>query len=462
MPAKPHSARTIKHGNPLQRLRSYFSGYGPRLPLLIVWCIAAATLAGTTACTAFGKRSPLNSREIARGVLPAPSKKDAARMTFDPERPCFNRGEIARARRALFQGRKARNSGAWMRALNQAFYDLGANCADNTLLVTVLSLIQQESGVSADPRLENRNLPKLLGFKLQRLSDSNPLAATLLSASGIEAALKAKLRRDHKRVKLRTEGDLVRYVEGNLKVWFVKYLQKEYSIPGPVARLAAEIGISSPVSTIGPMQVNVEKAYRNARDRGDAVRSPNHMRSLLLDRRTALRRGLKEGVHLVWKSYRFYRRLMPAREAARFTAADYNSGEFSSRNAAFQARVARLAGKKLVLDGDLLVYRNGSVQELISNTEETLKTILPSYSWEQIRETLLLEKSAAFSKTRTARAVCIGYKRRVGKPCQVARLPAGAGNATARMKMGRGYTPKHYAESFMKRFDKNLNLFRKT
>ncbi len=390
---------------------------------------------------------------------PRASSKEPRRQTYDPEQPCFTRGEMERAGKTLFRGRPAARRSQWLKGLNRAFFELEASCTEPGLLVTVLTIIQQESDVRVDPPLQNVDLENLLAFKLQRLGERNPLAAGLLDATGIEAALKARLREDARKVRLKTEGDLVRYVEEDLRGWFTGYLHREFSVPLPIAELAARIGISSPVNTIGPMQVNVNKAHRNALARGDGVDSAGDMRRLLLNPATALDRGLKEGIYLVWKTYRFYRERLPPERAAFFTGTDYNAGEFSSRNAAFQERVAALAGKPLALDGDLLLYRAGRPQPLISKTEAAVMTVLSDLTGAAIREDLRLEKQGGFTGSLTERRICERYSRKTGRPCEAARVPEGAVNETARVKLGRAYSPANYARAFRNRFRKNRKSY---
>jgi hypothetical protein len=206
------------------------------------------------------------------------------------------------------------------------------------------------------------------------------------------------------------------------------------------------------------MQVNVDKAYRNALQRGEHVDSPEEMLARLLDPGTALHRGLKEGVFLLLQPYRFYRRYLDPPEAVLLAAADYNGGEFSSRNAAFQERVALLAGKPLTLDGDLLVYAAGAPADRLSNTETAVNAILPQTAVE-IRSDLMLEKEPAFWTSETAEAICREYKARTGKMCAVGRMPEGAGNASAALKHGRAYTPVEYARRAYARHQANRRLF---
>jgi hypothetical protein len=366
---------------------------------------------------------------------------------------------MAQARRVLF----AEDAGAWgdrwMKAINAAFHDLGLSCADEDFLVLVLTTIQLESAVTVDPGLENADLEALFMYHLETLRRENPIAGRLLNYSGLDDAMRAKLRADTRQGHVRTERELVQYVEGDLRAWMQEHLRTAYYLPAGVARYAAEQGLPNPVNTIGPMQVNLHKAFRNARARGEAVESEAQMRTWLLERRTAMERGIKEGVFQLWRVYRFYRRLLPPEEAVRYATADYNAGEFSSRNAAFQERVAALARRRLKLDGDLLVYQAGQPAERASNTEAAVITVLTEYAAPRIRQDLLLEKTEAFSRTFTARRVCQRYQRETGQACAVATVPSGAVNAAAEVKLGRAYTPANYASAYVGRWEENRRRF---
>jgi hypothetical protein len=381
---------------------------------------------------------------------------------YDPTRPCFTKHQMRRALGLLFgAGTGSRSSAGgkqarrWGHALNRAFFNLRARCRDEDFLVLVLTTIQLESGVSEDPALQNRDLEALFAGELQRLRTEIPLAGKLLDRSTLDDAVRAKLRRDTRRGKVRTEAQLVRYVEGDLRKWLGDHLRTHYLFPAPVARYAAGQALRNPVNTLGPMQINLHKATANARRRGEKLDSPAQMRSWLLDPGTALERGLREGIYQLWRAYRYYRRKLPAAQAVRFASADYNAGEFSSRNAAFQQRVARFSGHGLTLDGDLLTYRNGAAAVRASNTESAVITLLTRYPAPSIRTDLLLEKEEGFDATSTWKQVCRLQRKRTGKPCAVAIVPAGAVNARARIKYGRAYTPRNYSNAYLARWRNN-------
>ena len=138
----------------------------------------------------------------------------------------------------------------------------------------------------------------------------------------------------------------------------------------------------------------------------------NHRRASMSDR--ALRSdmygqygGLYYGIHRLMLYKADYDKPL-------YRFADYNSGMYSSRNAAFQQRVAVLSGKKLDIDGDLLLYSNGGVSDKKSQTEQALISILstgktPTPDW-QIRSDLKKEKRQSFESTQTYQKINELYK----------------------------------------------------
>jgi hypothetical protein len=85
--------------------------------------------------------------------------------------------------------------------------------------------------------------------------------------------------------------------------------------------------------------------------------------------------------------------------------ADYNAGRYSSRNAAFQALLARLSGQAIVLDGDLLRYQGGAALSPRDAPSQAWQALLALHdlglSAAQIERDLKLEKSFEFESSTT-------------------------------------------------------------
>ena len=380
---------------------------------------------------------------------------------FDPARPCLTSRQAQGLGGVLFRDLPRRDPLPWLEALNSALFELKIRCRDETFLLLIVTTIRTESGVRADPPLENRNLESLFEFKLNQLRNDSLLAGAMLDQADLDEALRIKLREDTRRRVVRTEGDLGRYVENNLRAWLGAYLEQSFYLPAPLAKYTVELVLNNPVNTLGPMQVNAEKAYRNALKRGEQVNSVAEMKRWLVDRDTALFRGLKEGISQLWRGYSFYRKRFDPESAVLYTAVDYNAGEFSSRNAAFQERVADLTRHALVIDGDLLVYQGGEATTGASNTEAAVLTLNLGMTPDRIREDLRQEKEAGFITTQTYAKVCERYRKVMKHPCLLAILPKGAANEAGKLKSGRTFTPVHYARAAIKRWETNRALYRK-
>jgi hypothetical protein len=392
---------------------------------------------------------------VAPLVSPPPANDDSG-LVYDPDYPCMTRGQARRVRTVLLGQRNREDIDVWVRGLNEVMHELKVDCSRDDFLLLAVTTIQMESNVRVDPAVATPNLEQMYAARLKHFRSDHIIEALALNLSGLDDQLRAKLRRDTRKGKVRTEADLDRYVVQDLRPWLLTTLQTDYHVPERMAQLVVSKAVPDPVRTIGPMQVDVYKAYRNAVKRGEHVPSVETMKGWLFDPQTALKRGLKEGTYLLHINYGYYAQVLPPDQAVLFSAADYNAGEFSSRNAAFQERVSILTGRKLVLDGDLLLYQNGEAEAVRSKTESGVLDVLQGeLSPAAVRRDLLLDKEPGFENTATAKAICARFESRRKTPCAPARLPIGAVNPSSEDKWGRTLTPADYAYGYQKRFRAN-------
>jgi hypothetical protein len=145
----------------------------------------------------------------------------------------------------------------------------------------------------------------------------------------------------------------------------------------------------NPVRTGGPMQVSVEFAERQARAHAYPYRMTGSIRDEVFSRRGGLYFGIAHlldyPAHYPQQIYRF---------------ADFNAGQYASRNAAFQSAVSGLAGVALDLDGDLVVP--GSDADKPGSTELAVRKLGArlDMSDADIRRALDQETQPSFEQTR--------------------------------------------------------------
>lgn len=168
-------------------------------------------------------------------------------------------------------------------------------------------------------------------------------------------------------------------------------------------------GNFNPVHTAGPMQVSIEFAERQAQ--GYPYPVEGSIRHEVFSRRGGMYFGI---AHLLGYPVSY--------EKPIYRFADFNAGWYASRNAAFQSAVARVSGKRLALDGDLISYGFGPS---LGQTELAVRSLHAQLGMRNptIRSQLEKGESLAFEGTDLYKQVFALADKAAGKPLPRAILP---------------------------------------
>lgn len=195
------------------------------------------------------------------------------------------------------------------------------------------------------------------------------------------------------------------------------YMSKHYhvsALTGAARLVGQDIGEKlNPITTLGSMQVHIGYAKDHKRQGGNIAALRTDMYSQY--------GGLYYGIHRLMMYPADYDKPL-------YRFADYNSGRYSSRNAAFQSMLNDLTTAELTLDGDLLLYnKDGSPRATKSESERELTNVFATHNIlvtpRQIRSDLKKEKDQDFEKTATYRAVTKLYREKTGKNAFYAIMP---------------------------------------
>jgi hypothetical protein len=170
----------------------------------------------------------------------------------------------------------------------------------------------------------------------------------------------------------------------------------------------------NPVRTGGPMQVSIHFAEEHARDKPYPYPLAGSIRREVFTRRGGMYFGI---AHLLGYDAPYVEPL--------YRFADFNAGRYASRNAAFQSALGRVAGRTLVLDGDLLPPKpkdDGAAGE----TEAAALAVAArlKLSPAAIRRDLERGEQADFQRTRLYERVFAHADQLAGRPVPRAALPA--------------------------------------
>lgn len=300
-----------------------------------------------------------------------------------------------KARIARLISPAVKDRAGWAEDLYAAFSHLGIVHASETYCAAI-AIIEQESAFQADPVVPG--LPDIVRRELDRRAERYGVPKMLIAAA-LKTTSSTGRTYEQRIDALRTERQLSELFDDMIsELPLGRQLLADYN----------------PVHTGGPMQVGIAFAEQHVQERRYPYPMPRALRDELFTRRG----GVYFGSAMLLDYPAPYEDIV-------YRLADYNAGRYASRNAAFQAALARWSKQALLPDGDLLRYQNGRPSEVPSQVELALRSRAAALqmSAPQIRRELLLEKSAAFGDSPLYARVFALADQAAGRPLPRQMLP---------------------------------------
>jgi hypothetical protein len=281
----------------------------------------------------------------------------------------------------------------WIADLQASFEALPVEATPSNVCA-VLAIAEQESGFKSDPVVAD--LPAITLREIDRRAKSAGIPRPLVRGVLALPSTSGESYRDRlERVK--TEREL-------------SELYDDFIGRVPLGRRL--FSGMNPVNTRGPMQVHVSFAERYAKTRNYPFPADEGIPAALFSRRGSLYFGI---AHLLDYEAPYGRPL--------YRFADYNAGQYASRNAAFQQAVGVASGLPVTPDGALLPRRDDVPRA--GNTENAVRSIAGELAISEgaIRRALEREDREDFGETKLYREVFELAERKRGKPLPKAALP---------------------------------------
>jgi hypothetical protein len=332
---------------------------------------------------------------------------------------------------------------AWAKAVADALQANGL-APDPPTVCAVVALIAQESGFREDPAVPG--LARVVQARIDAYQEKlGPLGRPLFRRL-LAARAPADPRSFESRLEtVRTERDLD-LVFRDLLAYYESAHPGAFGAVTLAGKLfdVRSLAQLNPITTAGPMQVSVEFAENWARDHHG---QPATVRDALYTKEG----GVYYGTARLFGHQAAYSKML-------YRFADYNAGVYASRNAALQAQLARLTGRKLALDGDFLAYgRTSKPSDEPSESLLALQRFRELYrarlTDRRLKDDARQEKTLAFESTETYRAVKAVYAEEIGTPPDYAILPQVVLESP---KLSRRLSTAWFAQSVDRRFQSCL------
>jgi hypothetical protein len=316
--------------------------------------------------------------------------------TTEPESPA-TRPMTASEGRALIARllpENVKDKSGWATDIYAAFASLDLRAsADN--FCAAIAIIGQESSFEADPAVPG--LAKIARAEMEKRRESAGIPKFALDAALALPSTNGKSYAERL--------DAVK-TEQQLSLLYEDFIDQ---VPFGKTLLADR----NPVRTGGPMQVSIAYAVAFSAEKPYPYPVSESIRHEVFTRRGGVYYGV---AHLLDYPAPYTRQI--------YRFADFNAGQYSSRNAAFQQALTQASGIPLTLDGDLLRYERGEPSREPSSTELAARVLARRMDMtnDEIRRDLARGKGAGFEQTRVYLRV-FALVDAPGKPAPRAVLP---------------------------------------
>ena len=305
-------------------------------------------------------------------------------------------------------------------------------------ICTIVAVVDQESNFVADPAVPGLGKKAIKEID-ERLTDK--LGKTM--AGYFNKMLKEKPTPEDSYLQRLEKVKTERELDELYREMFTYYSQTYHVslLTGAAKLVGQDIAENfNPITTLGSMQVHI----RYAKEHKPKFQKVETLRDELYTQRG----GLYYGIHRLMKYQTQYDKPL-------YRFADYNSGMYSSRNAAVQQVINKLAQQDLDLDGDLLLYnKDGDPRLQKSSSEEAIlhyfSTIPTAPSAGQVRSDLKLEKSQEFEESQTYQFLMQRYQAKTGKEAPYAIMPK---VVISGPKLSRDYNTNWFADRVNGRYN---------
>jgi hypothetical protein len=344
---------------------------------------------------------------------------------------------------------RVQNRSSWAQDIYDITDQLGIPQTKQNIC-SIVAVIDQESNFVADPQVPGlgekavKEVQTRLDEKFkEKLGDG--IGSTM--AGYFEEVLKTQPSPDNNYLSQMRKVTTERQLDELYREIF-DYMSKHYhvsALTGAAKLVGQDIGEKmNPITTLGSMQVHIGYAKEHKRQGGSIAELRSDMYTQY--------GGMYYGIHRLMMYPADYDKPI-------YRFADYNSGRYSSRNAAFQSMLNDLTEAELSLDGDLLLYdKDGSPRSAKSESERELLKVFSANNViltpRQIRADLKKEKDQDFEDTATYRAVTKLYKEKTGKEPFYAMMPE---VVISGPKLSRDYNTNWFASRVNGRYQTCMN-----